>query len=88
MIRLLACLAVLAAAPGCGIKGDLDQPGPLWGDTARAKPDAPRPEADTPPDENQLFRNRRPAAAPAVEPTPAPAAEEAADGDSDSDSDG
>jgi predicted small lipoprotein YifL len=59
MIRILACLAMLAAVPACGLKGDLEQPGPLWGDKSRPKPAAPDPNLDTPEDEYELFRNRR-----------------------------
>ncbi|MGB6230641.1 MAG: lipoprotein [Litorimonas sp.] len=38
MTRLLACLAVLAVPlSGCGIKGDLDRPPPLWGSATTAE---------------------------------------------------
>ena len=40
LLIITALLAGAAALPGCGIKGDLDRPAPLWGE---ASPNAPKP---------------------------------------------
>ena len=46
MKRFIMCLLALSFAAGCGIKGGLDRPDPLWGGEAAAAREQARQEAE------------------------------------------
>ncbi len=64
MTRLILGVLALALLSGCGIKGDLQRPGPMWGDA---------PAADNAEDDPRARQSSNPRVQAPPAPAPSPA---------------
>lgn len=71
MIRFAASLLALSLLAGCGIKGGLERPGPLWGDENAVARDRAQTEADRAEAERRRQGQAEPGeASPTIPPLP------------------